>query len=164
MKFSSFIDVKNKEIVEKLKVISKVLEQQFEVEEFLEDMENPYLYVSPKRTMDLPFEGVRVYQIGSSFAYRVQNEKTSEPYGVAYPLNIEKAYEDLISDTEDAELAEIISNIMLEEFEKFFEQSAKAETDQRSVLFSRNPISKNQDVSNQVTVGRALGDYSNAIY
>lgn len=164
MKFSSFVDVKNKEIIEKLKVLSKVLSQDFEVKEFLEDMENPYLYVSPEKTMDLPFDGVRVYQIGSSFAYRVQNENKSEPYGNAYPLNIEQAYEDLAPDMEGVKMAKTISNIVIEEFESFFKQSSKAEVDQRAVLFSRNPVSKNNDVSNQVTVGRALGDYSNSIY
>lgn len=164
MKFSSFIDVKNKEIIQKLKVLSKVVGQEFDVKEFLEDVENPYLYVSPKKSMDLPFDGVRVYQIGSSFAYRVQNENKSEPYGSAYPLNIEQAYEDLTPDMQGVELAKTISDIVIEEFDKFFDHSAKAEVDQRAVLFSRNPVSKNKDVSNQVTVGRALGDYSNSIY
>lgn len=126
MRFSNFLDKKIKKAREELGILKNVLEESnLEVKDFSKE-EDPYLYlVNPNK--DLPFEGVRIYKIGTGLAYRVQNESNTEPYGVAYPLNIEKLFEDVISDLGEEKAANCIKKSIAEEFNNFFEKSRRAE-------------------------------------
>lgn len=123
--FNKFLEYKNKETKKQLEIIKKVLESKnFKVEEFL-DNESPYIFV--KSFVSLPFDGIRIYKIGSNMAYRIQNENETQPYGKSYPLNIEKAFSDLVSDMNEEEAGKEIINSLGKEIVSFFKESEKAQ-------------------------------------
>lgn len=152
MKFSSFLDIKNKNIIRELKIIKEILSKEFLVEDFL-NKENPYLFLKFKNNQ-LQFEGLRIYKVGSNIAYRVQNYNDSEPYGKAYPLNLEEAFEDLVPDSSEEEAAKIISDLLVNEFERFYELSCEAQ--------NKN-IANNFIQSNSAILIGNNGDYSNSV-
>jgi len=157
MKFSSFIDIKNKKIIKELKILEEVLSKNFDIKSFLES-ESPYIYLKCTK-QDVPFDGVRLYKIGSNWAYRVQNESDKEPYGKAYPLDIEKMFEDLIPDMSEEEAGESIAEALVDEFNKFFSKSCQIEKEIGIGLFDK------KDITNQnLIVGSNSGDFSNSIY
>lgn len=157
MKFSSFIDIKNKQTLKQLGILKEVLSKNFEIEPHLEN-EHPYIFVKVKK-QDVPFEGVRIYKIGSSWAYRIQNESATEPYGKAYPLDLEKMFEDLVPDMSEEEAGEVIADALIEEFNNFFEKSSKLEKENSVGKFNKDDIS-----SAAVIVGSNSGDFANSIY
>jgi hypothetical protein len=157
MKFSSFIDIKNKQVIKQLEILKEVLSKNFKIDPHLEN-EHPYIYVKVNN-QEVPFEGVRIYKIGSSWAYRIQNESLTEPYGKAYPLDIEKMFEDLVPDMSEEEAGEVIANALIEEFNNFFEKSSKIEKEISVGKFNKDDIS-----SAAVIVGSNSGDFSNSIY
>lgn len=124
MRFSSFLDKKTREIKRQLEIIKDALtEQKVEVKGFLKG-ENPYLFIEdPEHKMDF---GVRVYKIGSDIAYRVQREKDTQPYGEAYPIDIEEYFSDLISDMSEDDAADKIKKALAEEIKSFFKKSSEA--------------------------------------
>ncbi len=156
MKFSSFLDIKNKKIIEQLEILEKILSKKFKVDSFLQN-ESPYVFVYSQEE-NLPFQGVRIYKVGSNWAYRIQNENETQPYGKAYPLKLEEIYEDLVADSQEKDVGEIIANALIEEFENFFKKSSEAEMNNNSFIITK------KDVSNQTIVGRNSGDFSNMIY
>jgi hypothetical protein len=156
MKFSSFIDVKNKQTIKQLETLKEILSKEFSIDAYLEN-ENPYLYLRAKK--ETPFQGVRIYKIGSNWAYRIQNESETEPYGKAYPIDIERMFEDLIPDMSEDEAGGVIADALIEEFNNFFDKSAKLDKELSSGQFSKN------DISNAtVVVGSNSGDFTNSIY
>lgn len=153
MRFSNFLDKKIKKTRDELEILKGILEEaNFDVKDFIKE-EDPYLYlVNPKK--DLSFEGVRIYKIGSGLAYRVQNETNTEPYGVAYPLNVEQSFEDIISDLDDEnKAAELIKKSISEEFNGFFDKSRKAEEE------LKNPEIGNQ-TPNSIVITTMSNDLS----
>jgi len=156
MKFLSFLDIKNKKIIEQLEILEKILSKKFKVDSFLQN-ESPYVFVYSQEE-NLPFQGVRIYKVGSNWAYRIQNENETQPYGKAYPLKLEEIYEDLVADSQEKDVGEIIANALIEEFENFFKKSSEAEMNNNSFIITK------KDVSNQTIVGRNSGDFSNMIY
>jgi hypothetical protein len=156
MKFSSFLDIKNKKIIEQLEILEKILSKKFKVDSFLQN-ESPYVFVYSQEE-NLPFQGVRIYKVGSNWAYRIQNENETQPYGKAYPLKLEEIYENLVADSQEKDVGEIIANALIEEFENFFKKSSEAEMNNNSFIITK------KDVSNQTIVGRNSGDFSNMIY
>lgn len=155
MKFSSFIDIKNKQTIKQLNILKEILSKEFEISPYLEN-DNPYIYLKAKK--ETPFQGVRIYKIGSNWAYRIQNESETEPYGKAYPLDLEKMFEEIIPDMSEEEAGGVIADALIEEFNIFFEKSAKLDKE-----FSIGQFNKN-DISNAVIVGSNSGDFSNSIY
>lgn len=153
MRFSSFLDKKNKQARKELEIIRDVLkEENFKVEDFLCD-ETPYLFL--KSTEDgLDFDGVRIYKIGSEIAYRIQKESKTAPYGASYPLNIEDEFGDLITDMDEEKAAEQLKKAIKEEFKNFFKKSVKAQEEINSG--SLDPNSK-------IIIGNSHGDLSNTM-
>jgi hypothetical protein len=156
MKFSSFIDIKNKKITRELGILKEVLSKNFDVKSFFES-EHPYIYIKSK-IQDLSFDGVRIYKIGSNWAYRVQNESDKEPYGKAYPLDIEKMFEELVPDMSEEEAGETIAEALADEFSKFFDKSSTIQKEIGIGMFD------SKDITNQPVVGSNSGDFSNSIY
>lgn len=126
MRFSSFIDKKNKEARKELSIIRDILsEGDMDVEDILKS-DAPYLFLkNPDENLD--FGGVRIYKIGSNIAYRIQKESKTEPYGTAYPLNIEDMFGDLITDMNEEKAAKHIKKAVIAEFKSFFRKSAEAQ-------------------------------------
>lgn len=162
MKFSSFIDIKNKKLIKELKILKEVLSKNFQVDSFLED-ESPYIFVKSKNK-DLEFEGVRVYKIGSNWAYRIQNESQTEPYGKAYPLDLEKMFEELIPDMSEEEAGSVIAEALVEEFNSFFTKSSKIQKELTIGTISKASITRNDNTDVPVLVGSNSGDFINSIY
>lgn len=151
MRFSSFLDKKNKQAVRELGIIRDILaEEDFKVEDFLES-ESPYIFVNTSEE-GLEFEGVRVYKIGSGLAYRIQRENKTEPYGEAYSLEIEDLFGELVSDMSEEEAAEAIKKAVSEEFKRFFSRSAKAQNEIESGKL---------DPHSKIVVTKGAGDISN---
>lgn len=161
MKFSSFIDIKNKKTIKELKILKDVLSKKFRVDAYLEN-EDPYIYIKSKN-QNLDFEGVRVYKIGSNWAYRIQNESTTEPYGKAYPLDLEKMFEELVPDMSEEEAGSVIADALVEEFDNFFTKSSKVQKELNIGTITKSTITKNDNTDIPV-VGSNSGDFANSIY
>lgn len=153
MRFSSFLDKKNKQIRNELGVVRDVLkEANFKVEDFLCD-DHPYLFLqNPENGLD--FDGVRIYKIGSNLAYRIQKENKTAPYGEAYSLDIEGMFEDLITDMDENKATEHIKKAIHEEFKNFFKKSVEAQ---------ENINSGALDPHSKVIIGSSHGDLSNTM-
>jgi hypothetical protein len=156
MKFSSFLDIKHRQVKKELGIIKEILSNEFQVEDFL-SKDDPYIYL--KSTEDAPFQGVRIYKIGSNIAYRIQNDSETEPYGKAYPLNLEEIFNDIIPDMNEEEAGEAVMSALVAEFQNFFKKSAEAEKD-----FMMGKFSKKDVATSTIVVGSNSGDFSNSIY
>ena len=159
LKFQEFVDKKEREAIKQLNIVKKLLEsQEMKVKSYLKE-EDPYIFlVNPlKNTF---FDGIRIYKIGDSLAFRVQKEEKTHPFGTAYPLDIEEMFNDLLSDHHKPEVAgKKVINAVSNEVKRFFEKSHKAEKDLRSIQLDREPWNKVVVKSNDYGV-----DYSNLNY
>lgn len=125
--FGNFTDVKKIKEKKHLKIIKKALEnQQIESEAFLDDNDNLYLYV-PAMTEELSFGGIRIYIIGNMPAFRIQNEKNTHPYGQSYSLDIESAYNDLLTLFDEEKAGKLIITEIGKQVKNFFTKSAEVE-------------------------------------
>lgn len=151
MKFSSFVDKKTNKARRELGIIKDILEGGgLHVKEFLKGSD-PHLYVSStKKSLD--FGGVRVYKIGSSIAYRIQNESDTQPYGMSYPLDVEKMFEDLLGEMNEEKAADEIKKAVVEELQHFFDKSLEAQDEIGSQPF---------DPHSKIVAGGKGGDLSN---
>jgi|688.fasta_scaffold313543_2 hypothetical protein len=157
MKFSSFLDIKNKQTKKELGILKEILSNNnFQVEDFT-SKEEPYIYL--KSTDDAPFQGVRIYKIGSNYAYRIQNESETQPYGQAYPINLEEIFNDIIPDMTEEEAAETVASALAEEFHTFFKKSAEFHKDMMISKFDKQDIAGSAIISSN-----EMGDFSNSIY
>lgn len=151
MNFTSFLNNKKEQSKKQLEIIRDVLiEGEFEIDDFTNENE-PYIFCQSKQK-DLNFEGIRIYKIGSKIAYRIQNESETEPYGKAYSLEIENAFQDLISNMDEEKAADHVKNLIIKELNSFFEESAKAQEkinigkfDPQSQIISKGSVG---DISN----------------
>lgn len=158
IRFIEFIDKKEREAKKQLKIIEKILlAHGMKVKDHLHD-EDPFLFVyNPKKSTF--FEGIRIYKVGDQIAFRVQKEEETEPFGKAYPMNIEEMFTDLITDHKPDEAGKRIMIAVTTEVKKFFEKSALAERDLRDKEFERDPFGK------VVVRSSSFGmDYSNLTY
>jgi len=162
--FGEFIDKKGRAAKKELGIIKKTLEKDgMTVEDFLED-EDPYIYI--RSAGGLSFDGIRVYKIGNNIAYRVQKEDKTHPYGVAYPLDMEDMFNDLISDNIGEEKAgrEVMESIA-NEIKKFFQKSADAEKEIRASEFDKQKDPMGRAMQRSASVRSSTGtDYANLIY
>lgn len=129
MQFNEFVNHRERESRDHLKLIEKILKSgknPLKVKPFLND-DDPYLFVySPDD--NFTFEGIRVYPIGDNYAYKIQNAEDTQPFGKAYSLDIEKMFADHMSDNiEPDEAAKKVSENVRREIHRFFELSGKAE-------------------------------------
>ena len=124
MRFSSFLDRKTREARRQLEIIKDALsEGDIKVKGFLKG-EEPYLFVEdPEGQMEF---GIRVYKVGSSMAYRIQRESETQPYGEAYPIDLEEYFSDLVSDMDEDEAAEKVKKALVREIKSFFRKSSEA--------------------------------------
>lgn len=158
-KFREFLDKKGRETHKQLTLLMKLLEKEgMKVTDFREE-EEPYIFLWSDHK-DLSFDGVRIYRIGDTLAYRVQREDDTHPYGKAYSLDIEEMWNDLMGEQMSQKKAtnKLVHGIV-GEFKKFFERSSKAEEGLRSSEFqqSRDPLGQ--------VMGRSTGtDYANTVH
>ena len=153
MRFSSFLDKKNKQMRKELEIIRDVLkEENFKIEDFI-CSESPYIFLKNTES-GLDFDGVRIYKIGSNLAYRIQKENKTEPYGAAYSLNIEDIFGDFITDMDEDKAAEQVKKAIKEEFKNFFKKSHEAQEELNSGMFEK-------DIKN--IIGDSYGDISNSM-
>jgi hypothetical protein len=131
--FKEFVDKETRENQKQLETIKKILEREgLKVTSFLEE-EEPYLYLtSPGGS--LPFDGVRIYKIAGSVAYRVQKESKTHPYGKAYILDVEDMFGDIITDDDmnERKAGEEVIKSVVQEFRKFFAKSSEADKENRA--------------------------------
>lgn len=153
--FKEFVSKKQRDSIKHLKVIKAVLSHQgMHAESFLEG-DDPYVFVN-SHNRHLSFDGVRIYEIGGKFAYRVQKEKDTHPYGRAYPLDIEEMFNDFISEDGNEEKAGKRSmSALAHELKTFFKSSEKAEKTLRV-----GDILDDQDGEEGVLVRPTGSDYS----
>jgi hypothetical protein len=129
--FLEFIDRKQRDAKKHLKLVEKLLSKNgMQVYSHLDEEEQPYIFVkSPKK---VSFDGVRIYEIGEMIAYRIQKEEKTHPFGKAYLLDIEDMFNDFMSENmKEEEAGKKVIESVVEELQKFFVKSAKAEQDLR---------------------------------
>lgn len=127
--FFEFVDKRQRDAKKHLKLVEKMLKKNgLDVKSFLEE-EEPYLFV--KTTNEgLSFEGIRIYEIANTMAYRVQKEPKTHPYGMAYSLNLEEMFNDFMGDNiREEQAARKVIESTIGEIKKFFKKSAEAEED-----------------------------------
>ena len=132
--FFEFLDKKARRSKHQLELVKQVFERHsMSVKDFMNE-EVPYIFL--KNTVPNPsFDGIRIYKIGETMAFRVQKEADTHPYGRAYNLDIEAMYNDLLSDHKHEEKAgKLVIQTLIKELKSFFEQSEKAEKDLRVSL------------------------------
>jgi len=141
IKFVEFIEKKEREAKKQLKIIEKILlSNGLKVKDHLGN-DDPFLFVyNPKKNTF--FEGIRIYKIGDQIAFRVQKEEETEPFGTAYPMDIEEMFTDLITDYKPEEAAKRIMKAVTNEVTKFFEKSSEAEKSLQNREFDKNPWGK----------------------
>lgn len=157
--FSIFIDKKKRESLKQLGVIEEVLKSQgFNVRNYLSegDAGDHYIFVYNDRK-NTSFDGVRIYKIGSTIAFRVQNESETHPFGTAYSMNIEQLFNDLMAEEEMDEMkaGKIVVEAIAKELKTFFVKSGEAEEEERSQYLLGDE---------SLAVRSSGGDYSNHIY
>jgi len=140
--FLEFVEKKQRNAVRHLKLIKKMFEQGgLKVVDKLDEREDPHIYVvSPSR--NLSFQGVRVYEIGNTIAYRVQKREDTHPFGRAYQIDVEGMFADLMSEEKmkDSEVGKEIIKSVVDEVKKFFRDSFEAE--QKGPTLTDDPLGK----------------------
>ena len=156
--FLEYVDKKQRESKRHRRIVAKLLESGgLKVRKNLDD-ESPYIFVAvPRKKMS--FEGVRVYKIGNHMAFRVQKEEKTQPYGKAYPLNLEDMFRDYISDHMDEEKAgKLVVKSVVQEMQKFFKQTMEAEKEIMQGDFSQS------DPLGRVIIKSTGTDYSQMVH
>lgn len=159
--FKSYVDKKQRSTVKQLKIIKSLLEKNgLKVSDFTENVSvdgDPYIFVY-NTSGTRYFDGIRIYNIGGKFAYRVQKEEATHPFGKAHSLNMEEMFNDFL-DEEGADEKKA-GNMIIKEVPKilrdFFERSATAEKE-----IETQEIVDKKDQQIRSTTGT---DYSSMIY
>ena len=157
--FREFVDKKTRESKRQLKIIEMVLRKHgVSTQNFCEE-EDPYVFV--KNTGgQTSFDGIRIYKIAGTMAYRIQKEAKTHPYGTSYMLDIESMFDDLIADNVHEEKAgKEVMKAIAEEIQAFFQRSAKAEKELRASEFDK----KNDPWGNVMVKSGGGTDYSNLV-
>jgi len=126
--FLEFVDRKERESRRHLSILSKALKESgLKVYDHI-DKEDSYIFVKSTKD-DVPFDGIRIYEVGRALAYRVQKEKDTEPYGKAYPLDLEEMFNDLMGEKMNEEQAgKAVIKGVIKEIKEFFSKSAEAQS------------------------------------
>jgi len=158
--FMEFVRRKKREAVKQLKTVKKVLEHEgFKVDAYLdEDSDDPYIFLKGKD--DLSFDGVRIYKVGESIAYRVQKESKTHPYGRAYLLDIEDNFNDLMAETgSEKKAGEYVIQAVNKEFTRFFQKSKMAERELKTADYEDG----DEASTGGIIVNSASMDYATSI-
>lgn len=132
--FLEFIDKKQRQAKKHLKLIEQLLSKNgMEVKSHIDNDEDDQPYIFVKSTdKRLSFEGVRIFEIGNMVAYRVQKQEKTHPYGKSYMLDVEDMFNDYMSENmKEEEAGKKVIESVVDEIQKFFSKSAKAEADMR---------------------------------
>lgn len=155
--FHEFADRKKRECRKHLGLLKKLFEKTgFQVAEHLEE-DDPYIYVK-STTKSQSFDGVRIYKLGDTVAYRVSKQEETHPYGKAYMLSVEDMFDDFISEYDEGEAVKMVITEVSKEIKRFFEKSEEAEYELQTTQFDRMATGHGQimlrgggtDYSNQV--------------
>lgn len=137
--FLEFVDKQEREAKKQLSLVKKLLEnQKMNVGDHLDD-EDPYIFVKNPANVNLSFDGIRIYKIGDTIAYRVQRQESTHPYGKSYLLDIEEMFNDLMSEedmTKEKAGKEVIKSVA-EEIQNFFRKSVEAEAELKQGAFDQ---------------------------
>jgi hypothetical protein len=155
--FSDFMSKKKRDELENLKILERILQSKgMKTQNFLENQDDPYIFCY-NPSDNCSFDGVRIYTIADTIAFRVQKESETHPYGRAYPLKIEEMFEDFLSDDgiNKKEAATKVMDEVANAVKKFFDKSATIEKDVRFGLI---------DEPDNLAVRGTSNDYSNLIY
>jgi hypothetical protein len=163
--WGDFVDKKKRESIRQLKILSQLLERNgMRVERFLEDSADhdgdPYVFCfNPNRNGS--FDGIRIYNIGESIAFRIQKENKTHPYGSAYSIPVEDMFKDFMSDKDiDEQKAGMkVIEAVGKEVKKFFERTIEAEKDER-----RLSIDRDKDQAGSILAKTTGTDYSALVY
>lgn len=158
--FGDFVDKKKRECVRQLTLIKQLLEVSgLKVENFLTESEDdPYIFCfSPSQNS---FDGIRVYKIGKTIAFRVQKENETHPYGAAYPLPVEEMFHDFLGDRDidQKKAGKKVIEAVSKEIRRFFEKSIEAESEERE-----KDNEMNKGGGNSLIRGSG-SDYSSLVY
>ncbi len=127
--FVEFVDSKQRSAQKHLNIVKKIFEKEgFRISDQLGERNDPHIFIfNPDK--NLSFDGIRIYEIGGDVAFRVQKESETHPFGKAYPLPIEKMFDDLQGeeDMDENKIGEEIMKSVISEIKDFFEKSYKAE-------------------------------------
>lgn len=119
---------KDRENKRRLNIMFNVLKENgFNPKKHIDSDSDHYIFV-PTLNKKTSFEGIRIYPIAETFAFRVQKMEKTEPYGKAYDLSVEDIFNDLMSENIGEEKAgKETAHIICTEIKDFFEKSVKAE-------------------------------------
>jgi len=156
--FFEFLDKKARQTKKQLGLMKQVFEtNNMKVRDFMET-ESPYIFLS-NTSPNPTFDGIRIYKIGETLAFRVQNESDTHPYGRSYMLDVEAMYNDLLADHKHEEkAAKIVIKQIIKELNSFFEQSEKAEKDFKIGAFENKP-----DSLGKIAIRSTGTDYANLV-
>lgn len=162
--FGDFVDKKKRDALHQLSLIERLLKKQgLRVESYLKNNEDePYIFCyNPSRSAS--FDGIRIYKIASTIAFRIQKESETHPYGKAYNLPIEDMFQDFLQEanTKEQEAGHKVIEAVANEIRKFFDKSAEAERNDRMKEIEGQKGDSKGTVSIRSTAGE---DYSSLIY
>lgn len=128
-KFFDYINRKLLNSKRKLKIIHKILDQaKIKSKLRTKNTDDPHVFVYSTND-NCDFEGIRIYPIGRSIAFKIQNRSDTHPYGKAYLLDFENVYNTFMSekDSEEEKAGSKVIKYFVEEIKKFFDVSAEAQ-------------------------------------
>ena len=160
LSFTSFVDKKMREGRRQLGLVKRILERQgMTVSEHLKE-DSPYIFIKSP-TKSLSFDGIRIFKPAADLmAFRVQKMEDTQPYGKAYPLDLEEMFDDYMGDNyKPEEAAHQIMQAVTEEITKFFTKRADAENDIRNA-----ELDQNSDGLGKIMVRTTGTDYSSLVH
>jgi hypothetical protein len=163
-KFFDYINQSEMQAHRKLKIISDLLKSQQIKNKLFNSDQEPHIFVFSTNP-DTYFQGVRVYPIANSVAFKVQNKINTHPYGKPYLLDFEKMYNNLMGqkDASEEDCAKSIIDYICTELKKFFTMSAKYQYEKNPENIKLMVRSQGTDYSTKL-FGGASGDYSSKVY
>jgi len=127
--FLEYSYAKNKETKKRLLLIKKCLEQDgLKVDDVTDDVK-PFIFChTPLK--NLSFDGIRIFENGSTMSFQTAKKKSTLPYGVARELPVNDIFYQIQEFQPDQEkAAEELSKEIAKLVRKFFKQSKIAEDD-----------------------------------
>ena len=152
--FNEFVERKVRDARKHLHIIKEVLEKNgFKIADETDRHEDPYIFIYAPEG-NLSFQGIRVYEIGKSIAWRCQKKADVEPFGQSFKLPVEAIFEDLLGDhRDDNKIAEEVIKAITGDIKDFFDKCFKIE--------QRKPHAK--DALDAVYMRASNSDYSNQV-
>jgi len=153
--FKEFVDKKGRAARRELGIIKRMLESRGLKAVLHNDEDNPYVFLKAPNDK-LSFDGIRIYKIGETLAYRIQKDEKAKPYGTAYPLNIEEMFYDFLADEMDEDKAgKGVIESVAKQFGRFFERTAEVEKKLlvNSVDKRRDTYGKVVDINTNISTG-----------